>query len=187
LNKSLLIGLWLVLGLSGGLLGWLNFGPVGGLVAVLFGVLVFGLSYGNIETRGFPNEGIHRSARNACVVGSVAGSLLGLVSVLGGGVVAGVVVGLFSGLAVGRQTEGEACLRHIVLRLALIRTRSTPWNYVRFLDYAAERILLRKVGGGYAFIHRMLLEYFAARYVEFSPEGSAAAKPSPVQPDDHRG
>src|SRR5689334_203677 len=36
-----------------------------------------------------------------------------------------------------------------------------PWNYPRFLDYAAEQILLRKVGGGYIFIHRFLLEYFA--------------------------
>ena len=35
-----------------------------------------------------------------------------------------------------------------------------PWNYPRFLDYAAERILLRKVGGGYIFTHRLLLEYF---------------------------
>jgi hypothetical protein len=30
-----------------------------------------------------------------------------------------------------------------------------------FLDYATERIFLRKVGGGYIFIHRMPLEYFA--------------------------
>ena len=37
-----------------------------------------------------------------------------------------------------------------------------PWNYPRFLDYATERILLRKVGGGYIFVHRLLLEYFAA-------------------------
>lgn len=36
-----------------------------------------------------------------------------------------------------------------------------PWNYDHFLDYATERIFLRKVGGGYIFIHRMLMEYFA--------------------------
>jgi hypothetical protein len=30
------------------------------------------------------------------------------------------------------------------------------------LDYAAGRIFLRKVGGGYIFIHRMLMEYFAS-------------------------
>lgn len=37
-----------------------------------------------------------------------------------------------------------------------------PWIYPHFLDYAAERILLRKVGGGYIFVHRLLLEYFAS-------------------------
>ena len=40
-------------------------------------------------------------------------------------------------------------------------SRATPWNYQRFLDYATERMLLRKVGGGYIFIHRLLLDYFA--------------------------
>ncbi len=33
--------------------------------------------------------------------------------------------------------------------------------YARFLDYCHERILLRKVGGGYIFVHRLLQEYFA--------------------------
>ena len=33
---------------------------------------------------------------------------------------------------------------------------------VPFLDYADERIFLRKVGGGYVFVHRMLMEYFAS-------------------------
>jgi hypothetical protein len=31
-----------------------------------------------------------------------------------------------------------------------------------FLDYATERILLRRVGGGYVFVHRLLQEYFAS-------------------------
>ena len=35
-----------------------------------------------------------------------------------------------------------------------------PWNYDRFLDYAADRTILRKVGG-YIFIHRLLLDHFA--------------------------
>ncbi len=37
----------------------------------------------------------------------------------------------------------------------------TPPDYARFLDYATERIFLRKVGGEYIFVHRLLLEYFA--------------------------
>jgi hypothetical protein len=56
---------------------------------------------------------------------------------------------------------GRACLQHLVLRILMWRNGSAPWNYIAFLDSAAERILLRKVGGGYIFIHRMLMEYFA--------------------------
>lgn len=41
-----------------------------------------------------------------------------------------------------------------------------PWHYVDFLDYAAERLFLRKVGGGYSFIHRLLQDDFAVRYTE---------------------
>jgi hypothetical protein len=42
--------------------------------------------------------------------------------------------------------------------------------YDALLDYAADRIFLRKVGGGYIFIHRMLMEYFAA--LETDPSAS---------------
>jgi hypothetical protein len=48
------------------------------------------------------------------------------------------------------------------LRFWLWRTGSLPWNQIAFLDEAAQRLLLRKVGGGYIFVHRLLLEYFAS-------------------------
>jgi hypothetical protein len=57
---------------------------------------------------------------------------------------------------------GLFVIRHSVLRLALWLRGSAPLNYVPFLDYAVERLFSRKVGGGYIFLHRMLLEYFAA-------------------------
>ena len=56
--------------------------------------------------------------------------------------------------------------KHISLRLVLLQSGSIPWNYARFLDYAAERIFLQKVGGGYIFIHRMLMEHFAQMELE---------------------
>ena len=56
---------------------------------------------------------------------------------------------------------GLAVIQHAVLRLALWRRGDAPLHYARFLDYAAQRILLRKVGGGYLFLHRLLLEHFA--------------------------
>src|SRR5262249_22662616 len=127
---------------------------------------------------------------NAIVVGTAFGLVFGLVGGLvvkllvgqGAGLAfrnaAGLIVGLGVGLVFGLDAGGQACLKHLVLRVWLIRNGSTPWNYGRFLDYAAERILLRKVGGGYAFIHRMLLEYFAERYGEPSIGDPRPSRPS---------
>ena len=55
----------------------------------------------------------------------------------------------------------DKSLKHYVLRILLWRSDYAPLNYIRFLDYAAERVFLRKVGGGYIFTHRLLMEYFA--------------------------
>jgi len=74
------------------------------------------------------------------------------------GLIFGLVFGLFGGLIGG----GDAFIQHFVLRFLLWRAGYLPWNYPHFLDYATDRILLRKVGGGYIFIHRLLLEYFAS-------------------------
>jgi hypothetical protein len=41
-----------------------------------------------------------------------------------------------------------------------------PWNYGRFLDHCVDLIFLRRVGGGYIFVHRLLMEHFAEMYVE---------------------
>ena len=73
---------------------------------------------------------------------------------------------LLSRLIGGLITGGSACLRHFLLRLLLYRLGYAPWNYARFLDYATERLFLQKVGGGYIFIHRMLLEHFAQMELE---------------------
>ncbi len=39
---------------------------------------------------------------------------------------------------------------------------STKWKLIPFLDYCTDLIFLRRVGGGYIFIHRLLMEHFAA-------------------------
>src|SRR5208337_4439965 len=168
-KKTDLVGdlrVWLVFGLfvgqSFGLVFGLVVGLVFGLVGVLVGVLVSvlahllreGWSVGEIETRDIPNQGIHRSAWNALVFGLigvlvvelVGGLVGGLVRGLVFGLIVGLVAGLIVGLIVGLVAGGLACLKHLALRLLLVRSGSIPWNYAKFLDYAAERILLRKVG-----------------------------------------
>ena len=61
---------------------------------------------------------------------------------------------------------GQDVIQHYVLRTFLRFQRKIPSGFVNFLDYAADVILLRNVGGGYIFIHRMLLEHFANAYEE---------------------
>jgi len=52
-------------------------------------------------------------------------------------------------------------IKHYVVRMTLWLNGHTPFKFVKFLDDCARLILLKKVGGGYIFIHRTLLEYFA--------------------------
>lgn len=56
----------------------------------------------------------------------------------------------------------SAVFNHYTLRFMLWRSGALPWDYIKFLNSAADLILLRRVGGGYQFIHRSLQEYFAA-------------------------
>jgi hypothetical protein len=85
------------------------------------------------------------------------------------------LAGLSGGLLVGLLDGGLAFLQHYILRFLLWRTKSVPWCYAQFLDYTAERILLCKVGGGYIFIHRLLLDYFAALETPSLEEASVGA------------
>jgi hypothetical protein len=73
-------------------------------------------------------------------------------------VLGGLVFGLVGGLAFG----GYACLSHAALRFVLWRAGALPLCTITFLDYATERVVLRRHGGGYVFLHRLLQEYFAS-------------------------
>jgi hypothetical protein len=89
---------------------------------------------------------------------------IGSVRILGWGVKKQwfILVPLCMGLVVGLMQGGFSVIQHFVLRHILYRSGEAPWNLARFLDYAVERIFLRKVGGGYIFVHRLLMEYFAS-------------------------
>ncbi|MCA9239675.1 MAG: hypothetical protein KDA37_05735, partial [Planctomycetales bacterium] len=57
---------------------------------------------------------------------------------------------------------GIALINHATLRLLLQREGSIPLRYPRFLDACVNLIFLRRVGGGYIFVHPLLQAYFAA-------------------------
>jgi predicted lipid-binding transport protein (Tim44 family) len=151
-------------GLFGGLLDGLYYGELFGLRGGLRYGLKDGLTIGEIRIQSLPNEGIRRSVLNALISGLIVVLILVLMGGLFGGLRDGLFFGLLGGLLGGLRFGGRACLHHFALRLVLWHNNFAPFNYVRFLDYAAARIFLHKVGGGYVFVHRMLLEYFVSMH-----------------------
>jgi hypothetical protein len=127
------------------------------------------------EIRINSNQGILQSAKNSMIIGLITGLSGGIImATFIGGVIGldspnidiimriiGLNFGLIFGISSGLYFGGLAVIQHFALRFVLCREGHLPWKLVPFLDYAAERIFLRKVGGGYVFVHRMLMDYFA--------------------------
>lgn len=146
-------------------------GIFNGILALL---LLIKAHIGVCETKKSPNQGIWQSGRNAVRMGFAAmiGVVLAAVPfyffegdwglstvfiIFGGTLLSGIAFFYFGGLV---------CVEHFVLRVILYLKGYLPWNLAHFLDYAVDRVFLRKVGGGYIFIHRTLLEYFASLHEE---------------------
>ena len=127
-----------------------------------FGVITKRTIIAEMEMRTMPNQGIRQSAKNGIIVGL----FFMIVSVLIFGSTLGWYVGLSQavllGSVFGMVFGGNSVIHHFVLRFTLSCKNLFPMNLVAFLDYATDRIFLRKVGGGYVFVHRMLMEYFAS-------------------------
>ncbi len=134
----------------------LSFGATLGLT---FG-LIRGLSGKRVGSASRPNAGIWQSARNSTLFALVSMVTLYVPGFLLGNTKASfwAATGLAFGFAAG---GGEALIKHTLLRIILTVSGATPWNYSKFLDYAVTSIFLQKVGGGYMFVHRLLLEHFA--------------------------
>lgn len=147
-----------ILNMSEGFLFGLVYGPIAGMSIGLVFVLLQGLMGPSVSMKTIPNQGIRQSFKNA-VIFAVMGELgLGLTAAAAE---IPVLIGIIIGLLFGMFGAGEACIKHITLRLVLYSTGVIPWNYAHFLNYATDLTFLQKVGGGYIFIHRLLLEYFA--------------------------
>ncbi|MGB8645113.1 MAG: NACHT domain-containing protein [Anaerolineae bacterium] len=152
-------------------------GVIVGLIAFAFRGMVRGVP----DTRAIPNQGILLSLRSAALVAFITILLIALQVILTfeiqrafanyeatpGYLILEAILGSLS-LAILFSTfaalwfGGMDVIQHYALRALLARTDHAPWNYPRFLNYAADLIFLRRVGGGYLFIHRLLLEHFAA-------------------------
>jgi hypothetical protein len=148
----------------------LFWGLLWGLMAAMFG----GLNSKIVETKTTPNQGLGLSLRNALLTGPGFGLIIGLFGGLLHGVLFGfqngIGFGLWFGVSMGviafMWYGGLDIIQHYTLRVILWYRGHIPFVYFRFLNYATERIFLQRVGGGYIFIHRLLLEHFATMDVQ---------------------
>lgn len=169
----------------------------GTLLGAAVGLVIGGLEGTFIKGKMVPNQGIKLSIRSAVkftwmswlllpfvvlpvsilqamqnedfaiVVWSTAQTALGFAGLIG--------------IGFGMWFGGADVIKHFILRILLWRQGSMPLRIDRLLDEAARVVLLRRVGGGYIFVHRLLLEHFAAMGVQRSDtkyhRGLPAAKP----------
>ena len=157
------------LSILAGIIAWFFLGTNISIRASLFGffILLFigGFEWSDIDVRIKPNQGIDLSRMNAIIVG--------LVAFLIGTLISSWQLGLSNGLFWGYAFGGSAVINHYILRLLLYNAGNIPWKLVPFLDYCCDLIFLRRVGGGYIFIHRLLMEHFAEMYTEkYAPKES---------------
>jgi hypothetical protein len=169
------IGIGLLLGLANALIFGLTGGVIGGLIAGLGAPEA-------VDARDLtsPAEGALRSLRAGALVSAVSGLLFSALTGVAWGLFAawvsnptqGVITGLslgatfgvVFGLVFGLDTGLRAYIQHTQLQRALARKRLMPSHMAPFLDFAADHVLLQRVGGGYRFIHALLLDYFAAQW-----------------------
>ena len=155
-----------------------------GLIIGLFGCLFWGLTKGltevyskNIQERNQPNQGMINSFQNVMLSAILIFPIVPfLVMITLTSPMAEIparfdlnqaeVFLLFSlptvvlpVLLIGGG--GMALIQHIALRATLFFNNHIPLNFVHFLNYAEQRMFVQRVGGGYIFIHRLLLEHFA--------------------------
>jgi transcriptional regulator with XRE-family HTH domain len=173
---------------TGALSGLVNGTALGVTIGLAFGLLT-GLDTRVGVTGLAPGQSVDASRRNAIVGGVVGGAVFGLGYALAYGrgtsltgplahqVAHGlglsgvywpvaapndlVVAVLLGAMVAGLQRGGGAYLRHRALMTLLVRSGCAPRDYIAFLEYASRLVLLRRRGGGYEFLHRMLLEHFA--------------------------
>ncbi len=159
------------------LLAMLYLGATGGAAT---GVLL-GLEYADRSRGIHPNDGLLLALRQWIVITLVSGLFIGacygfVISPIYGrlfpamldaypginvSLMHAVQLGTVIGLAIGLIYGGAAILLHGAIRLALALTSPLPIRLVRWLDDATQRGLMRRVGGGYMFMHATLLEHLA--------------------------
>ncbi|MEA3211559.1 MAG: hypothetical protein QOE70_4616 [Chthoniobacter sp.] len=119
------------------------------------------LKHTGIVSAGFTLTGMFVCALGFPITDWIS-STTGRSSIVSGDAAYGALTGAGFGLIIGLFLGGsDALVKHWLLRLQLRATGCLPLRVGRLLSHASDCLLLRRVGAGYIFLHRYLLEYFA--------------------------
>ncbi|HET9058328.1 MAG TPA: hypothetical protein VFN61_00280 [Acidimicrobiales bacterium] len=113
------------------------------------------------------NSGMIRTRNYGIAFGMLCGGVTGIAIGFAYGVVFGLGVGFVCGLVVGFGVGLGDYIKYCFLRVSMAIEGDAPLFYVRFLDEAKDRAFLRRSGGGYEFVHRLIREYFASLHPEY--------------------
>ncbi|MEL7499474.1 MAG: CHAT domain-containing protein [Planctomycetota bacterium] len=153
------------------------------VLGAIVGALLNGLTPATSKNKTEPNDGMRMSWENAWKIGSslavsiatviflliIMQSFEGKVSELGEQrtmadcFVFSMGVGVSVLVCVGMLLGGHDWLKHVLLRRVLVATGQLPQRLIEFLEYVCQLNFLKRVGGGYIFLHRLLQEHFAER------------------------
>lgn len=174
----------------------LIFGEIGLVIGLIVGAIAGLSQPNIQQERVVPNQGIRQSAKNSAILAilgilitfvpafifglyneytnsyhvyinlykfikSVLEDHIFLMTILSSSVLAGSLGGI-----VCASLAGIPCIQHLSLRFVFHLKDVIPWNYAQFLDWASNRLFLQKVGNGYIFVHRLLMEHFAQMEIQ---------------------
>ena len=125
------------------------------------GFVLGGLRGRSAEAKSRPNQGVWLSLRNAFIAALVLAATLAAVAWVIRDPVYAWQIALLAAVIGASIMGGSVVVKHFLLRVMLHSHQQLPWRYARFLDYASQLVLLRKVGNGYIFIHGLMQSYFA--------------------------
>ena len=135
------------------------------MAALLF-VFVLGLQGQQIDTKTRPNHGTWLALRNGLISGLIISLVIGSLITFYAPVQAAVAMGISLFVSGFMITGGMNAVKHLVLRGLLWGSAEIPHNYAAFLDDICTYGILQRVGGGYVFRHRLILDYFAEQEEE---------------------
>lgn len=164
-----------IVGLQGGLTGLifgLIFGLILGLIAgILLGSIGVDVSVKEKDKTNYPGQKLVFTINNFFLKPLFIYLIVGLVSILTGPLInlnngRLLLLGLLGGAVIGLLLGSSSLIPHYIFRLMIASNNFLPFSLVSFLGHCVDLIFLRRVGGGYIFVHRLLMEHFAAMYPE---------------------